>query len=191
MVHFNTLPYSCFEFFIEKKNKKQTENSDSDDEAPLSSYRTQAHESNSTEKPIEAAYVENYVKQRDARLTGNMGQGSDQQDKSARSTTTLPQKVIYEERMAMLQQLNTAEKKKVEELQKKLDAQIAEMKRTKEEHRKVEAERQRELEILEADKSQLLEALQAEETRQMLDARQRKEQVSKLMFLDYAYHIPS
>lgn len=103
----------------------------------------------------------------------------------------MPQKVLDDKR-TMLRQLNT-EKKKVGAIQKKLDAQTVEMKRTKEEHQKVEAERQRELEILEADKSQLSEALEAKETRQMLDAQQRKEQVSKLllMFLGFAYHIPS
>ena len=74
----------------------------------------------------------------------------------------MPQKVIDEERRTILQQLN-AKKKKAKALQKKLDAQTVEMQRTKQEHRKLEAKRQREFKILKADKSQLLEAWQQKE----------------------------
>ena len=66
-MHFNTLPFLCFHFFIEKKKKQTSDSSDSDDVVPLSSYLMPdkpAPESNSGEKPIKAAYLKNYVKKK-------------------------------------------------------------------------------------------------------------------------------
>ena len=78
IVHFHTLPFSCFQLFIEKK-KKQTNNfSDSDNEVPLSSYQRPGKPEpgpNSDEKPSKAAYLAKYVENWDAQLKGDTKTG--------------------------------------------------------------------------------------------------------------------
>ncbi|XP_067036275.1 moesin-like [Acropora muricata] len=176
--------------------RRAQSDSGSDDDVPLSSYRQPESNNRALPGPTEAEYLARYLSHRNKQLevdtnTGNEEQhskskGGDHKD-IASSTKTDGEFNTN----ALLQQLN-AEKKKREilladrviadtkhnSLQKKLETEREETEReemelTKDEHRQMEAEWKKMLEMSEAEKNALKATLEAEKkTRQILEAQQ-------------------
>ena len=70
--------FSCFELYIEKKQKQTNNFSDSDNEVPFSSYQRPGKPEpgpNCNEKPSKAAYLAKYVENWDAQLKGDTKTG--------------------------------------------------------------------------------------------------------------------
>ena len=153
----NALQHFCFEivrFFTGKKSAKQECDSDSDDDAPLASYRQPGSNTRApppTTGPTEAEYLERYLTNRNNQLKAEQlskAKGGDQKEDMASAAKTDDLTTT-----ALLQQLNAEKKKrevllankvladmKYNALQKKLETEREEMALTKDEHRKMEAE---------------------------------------------------
>ena len=190
-------------FFTDRNDKsaKQESDSDSDEDAPLASYRQPGSNTRAPPPPpsgpTEAEYLERCLARRNNQLkvdkpkTEQLSKtkGGDQKEDVASATKTDDANTT-----ALLQQLNAEKKKrevllankaiadtKYNALQKKLETEREEMELTKDEHRKTEAEWKKMLETSEAEKNALIAKLEAEKkTRQILEA-QQIDQVSKLL----------
>ena len=191
-------------FFTDNdKSTKQESDSDSDEDAPLASYRQPGSNTRAPPPPsgpTEAEYLERYLARRNNQLkvdkpkTEQLSKtkGGDQKEDVASATKTDDVNTT-----ALLQQLNAEKKKrevllankaiadtKYNALQKKLETEREEMELTKDEHRKMEVEWKKILETSEAEKNALIAKLEAEKkTRQILEA-QQIDQVSKLLLKD-------
>ena len=204
VVQFNILIFYIVRFFTETKSAKQENDSGSDDDAPLSSYRQPGSNNRAPPPPgpTEAEYLARYLSHRNNQLkvdtnTDNTEQhsktkGGDHKDIASSTKTDADFNTT-----SLLQQLNAEKKKreilladrmiadtKYNALQKKLETDREEMELTKDEHRKMEAEWKKTLETSEAEKNALMAKMEAEKkTRQILEVQQNY-QVSKLLLND-------